>query len=359
MAQQSGFGIEEIYRGVIGDVANQVREAFLDEGVDIEVLQQLKKSWEAKIQASGAVDFEGTSRQPIPPPPLRQGGQGQPTPIPALRQNRQQVQAPIPVQPPPMPEQLPGPSSMGQSQSQPRHFLITQQQQQPTHSQLQLLLPQMLSGAGVQLPPGVLPGTVFVGQDGNLMLLNPQQMQLNNQLQAQLLLQQNPDSSAFRRSAPQQVTTKTEPQNHVPQLDGGSSLSIAAATSLKHTNSKSLPKKAPQKKVIPQLDGGGPGMTDSSSEEEQEEDDPFNRFAGMEDDPAHGEEEDEEPLNSGDDQSDDEDLETLFDADNVIVCQFEKVHRARNKWKFILKDGLMQVKGKDYCFHKSTGEAEW
>jgi hypothetical protein len=28
---------------VIGDVANQVREAFLDEGVDIEVLQQLKK----------------------------------------------------------------------------------------------------------------------------------------------------------------------------------------------------------------------------------------------------------------------------------------------------------------------------
>lgn len=37
------------------------------------------------------------------------------------------------------------------------------------------------------------------------------------------------------------------------------------------------------------------------------------------------EEEEEEPLNSGDDQSDDEDLETLFDSDNVVVCQFEKV----------------------------------
>lgn len=33
----------------------------------------------------------------------------------------------------------------------------------------------------------------------------------------------------------------------------------------------------------------------------------------------------EDPLNSGDDQSDDEDIDTLFDADNVVVCQFEKV----------------------------------
>lgn len=40
----------------------------------------------------------------------------------------------------------------------------------------------------------------------------------------------------------------------------------------------------------------------------------------------------EDPLNSNDDQSDDEDLETLFQADNVIVCQFEKVNRARTKW---------------------------
>uniref|UniRef100_A0A183FRD6 Transcription initiation factor IIA subunit 1-like n=1 Tax=Heligmosomoides polygyrus TaxID=6339 RepID=A0A183FRD6_HELPZ len=67
----------------------------------------------------------------------------------------------------------------------------------------------------------------------------------------------------------------------------------------------------------------------------------------------------EDPLNSGDDQSDDEDLETLFDADNVIMCQFEKVHRARSKWKFQLKDGIMHIDNKDYCFQKCSGEAEW
>lgn len=33
----------------------------------------------------------------------------------------------------------------------------------------------------------------------------------------------------------------------------------------------------------------------------------------------------EDPLNSGDDQSDDEDVERLFEADNVVMCQFEKV----------------------------------
>lgn len=68
---------------------------------------------------------------------------------------------------------------------------------------------------------------------------------------------------------------------------------------------------------------------------------------------------DEDPLNSNDDQSDDEDLETLFQADNLIVCQFEKVNRARTKWKFTLKDGIMHLNGKDYCFQKAVGEAEW
>ncbi len=33
----------EIYKGVINDVILQVKEAFLDENVDIDVLQQLKK----------------------------------------------------------------------------------------------------------------------------------------------------------------------------------------------------------------------------------------------------------------------------------------------------------------------------
>lgn len=246
MAQQSGFAVEEIYKGVIGNVISQVREAFLDEGIDVDVLQQLKKSWESKIQSSGAVDLDGSARQQQQLPA--------PTPI-VLRHPKQQV------------------------------ILTT-------------------AAAASSWDANIQP-TVAVDL-------------------ASLTRQQIPAPTSLVLQQPKQQNSSKE---------------------------------------IPQLDGGGPGMTDSSSEDEPEDDDRLNRYAGLEGETAHhegGEQEDEEePLNSGDDQSDDEDLETLFDADNVVVCQFEKVHRARNKWKFILKDGIMQIQGKDYCFHKSNGEAEW
>nr|XP_030124703.3 TFIIA-alpha and beta-like factor isoform X2 [Taeniopygia guttata] len=66
----------------------------------------------------------------------------------------------------------------------------------------------------------------------------------------------------------------------------------------------------------------------------------------------------EDPLNSGDDVSE-QDIADLFDTDNVIVCQYEKIHRTKNKWKFYLKDGVMSIEGKDHVFSKATGDAEW
>ncbi|XP_037663109.1 LOW QUALITY PROTEIN: stonin-1 [Choloepus didactylus] len=66
----------------------------------------------------------------------------------------------------------------------------------------------------------------------------------------------------------------------------------------------------------------------------------------------------EDPLNSGDDVSE-QDVPDLFDTDNVIVCQYEKIHRSKNKWKFYLKDGVMCFGGRDYVFAKAIGDAEW
>ncbi|NXS08304.1 TF2AY factor, partial [Neodrepanis coruscans] len=66
----------------------------------------------------------------------------------------------------------------------------------------------------------------------------------------------------------------------------------------------------------------------------------------------------EDPLNSGDDVSE-QDIPDLFDTDNVIVCQYEKIHRTKNKWKFYLKDGVMSFEGKDHVFAKAIGDAEW
>ena len=43
-----------------------------------------------------------------------------------------------------------------------------------------------------------------------------------------------------------------------------------------------------------------------------------------------------EPPCSADDISDEE-ASDLYDTDNVVVCQYEKISRSRNKWKFVLK----------------------
>ncbi|XP_035519241.1 stonin-1 [Morone saxatilis] len=66
----------------------------------------------------------------------------------------------------------------------------------------------------------------------------------------------------------------------------------------------------------------------------------------------------EDPLNSGDDVIE-QDIPDLFDTDNVIVCQYDKIHRSKNRWKFHLKDGVMCYGGRDYVFSKAVGEAEW
>ena len=44
---------------------------------------------------------------------------------------------------------------------------------------------------------------------------------------------------------------------------------------------------------------------------------------------------------------------------NVPLCDTLQINRTKNKWKFTLKDGIMNLNGKDYVFQKLTGDAEW
>ncbi|XP_053969453.1 transcription initiation factor IIA subunit 1 isoform X1 [Anastrepha ludens] len=107
------------------------------------------------------------------------------------------------------------------------------------------------------------------------------------------------------------------------------------------------------------------GAVDTSDEDESEESDD-NMDNDDDDDLDKDDDEDaendggaeEEPLNSDDDVTD-EDASDVFETDNVIVCQYDKITRSRNKWKFYLKDGIMNIGGKDYVFQKSNGDAEW
>ena len=104
-----------------------------------------------------------------------------------------------------------------------------------------------------------------------------------------------------------------------------------------------------------QVDGTG---HTSPEEDEDEEDYDEEEEENKEKDGAEDGQVEEEPLKSEDDVNDEEGQE-LFDTDNVAACQFYKIHRSKNKWKFPLKDGIMNLNGRDYIFSKAIGDAEW
>ncbi|NXL87061.1 TF2AY factor, partial [Alectura lathami] len=123
---------------------------------------------------------------------------------------------------------------------------------------------------------------------------------------------------------------------------------------------------SPQREMLHPKDGEENEFTDIESEGlkvlEDEEDDIISNTesssSNSDNEEPQTEAVEEEPLNSDDDVSD-LDLADLFDTNNVIVCQYEKIHRSKNKWKFYLKDGVMSFDGKDHVFAKAVGDAEW
>lgn len=70
---------------------------------------------------------------------------------------------------------------------------------------------------------------------------------------------------------------------------------------------------------------------------------------------------DDNEINSDLDDSDDDDDdgEGAEDLEHIILCLYDKVTRTKNKWKCVLKDGIMLVNGRDYLFHRANGDFEW
>jgi len=58
----------------------------------------------------------------------------------------------------------------------------------------------------------------------------------------------------------------------------------------------------------------------------------------------------------------DEPEEQVPETDNLVLCQYEKVTRHKtktgNRFKCVLKDGIMSLGGREILFHKGSGDAE-
>ena len=78
---------------------------------------------------------------------------------------------------------------------------------------------------------------------------------------------------------------------------------------------------------------------------------------------THHDEDDPDAINSDLDDSDelgsDVDADGEDDGDAIMLCVYDKVQRTKNKWKCVMKDGIVNVNGREYVFSKANGEYEW
>ncbi|XP_043276236.1 transcription initiation factor IIA subunit 1 isoform X2 [Venturia canescens] len=403
----SQTSVLKLYNTVIEDVIAGVRESFLDEGVDEQVLQELKQIWESKLLSNKAVELNPDPPEPQPPQlashkssnsskasnaanHFAQQQQQQQVatassttaPVqqpPTVIQQQQQAPAPPQQQIQPQPQQV-------QQQIQPQSVPQLQQQQQTTRTIQQHSTPgipiQQHSTIPVQQQVVTAPPTLYERQvpiqitlpgpadsaDGKPKVLTiqvPASAIQGNQLHtiltgpvitaamgfptdvASRLLQQHVDKTLQGQAAlaPMQInqpiqvitqnTNNVQPVSQLPVQSQGTQGNMT------------------------QLDG--PMGDSSDDDEEEEEDDNDDDDDDIDKDEEENDEAgacEEEPLNSEDDVTDDDPTD-LFDTDNVVVCQYDKITRSRNKWKFYLKDGIMNLSGKDYVFQKANGDAEW
>lgn len=360
---------------MIEDVINDVRDIFLDDGVDEQVLMELKTLWENKLMQSRAVDgFHSEEQQLL----LQVQQQHQPQQQQHHHHHHHQQAQPQQTVP---------------QQAQTQQVLIPASQQAaapqvivPDSKLIQHMNASNMSAAAtaatLALPAGVTPVQQILTNSGQLLqvvraangaqyIFQPQQSVV---LQQQVIPQMQP--GGVQAPVIQQVLTPLpggiSPQTGViiqPQqiLFTGNKTQVIPTTVAAPTPAQAQipatgqqqPQAQPAQQQAPLvLQVDGTGDTSSEEDEDEEEDYDDDEEEDKEKDGAEDGQVEEEPLNSEDDVSDEEGQE-LFDTENVVVCQYDKIHRSKNKWKFHLKDGIMNLNGRDYIFSKAIGDAEW
>lgn len=113
-----------------------------------------------------------------------------------------------------------------------------------------------------------------------------------------------------------------------------------------HGADKTQERPEKQHHVIPQQDGP------ADDDDEDEEDD----LLGSDLDDSEIDE-----LNEKDDLADVDNLDEIDESKvkNMVLGQFERVHRSKNRWKVNLKGCVANINGKDYLFKKLTGEMDF
>ncbi|XP_059560930.1 transcription initiation factor IIA subunit 1-like [Myotis daubentonii] len=363
--------VPKLYRSVIEDVINDVRDIFLDDGVDEQVLMELKTLWENKLMQSRAVDGFPSEEQQLLLQVQQQHHhhqqQQQAQPQPAVPPRAQTARVLIPAAPQAAAPQVIAPGSQ-----------LIQRMKASNRSAA------AAPAAPLARPAGVTPVEQILTNSGQLLqvvraangaqyIVQPQQSVV---LQQQVMPPMQPGGGQALvikqvlaplpggispptgvSIQPQQILFTGNKTQVMPTTAAAPTPAPAQATA----TGQQRPQAQPAQQRAPlalQVDGTG----DTSSEEDEDEegdddDDDDDEEEDKEKDGAEGGQVAEEPLNSDDDLSDEG--QEVFDTEHAVVCQCEKVLRSKNQWRFLLKDGIMSLNGRDYIFARAFGDAEW
>ncbi|KAI9473089.1 transcription factor IIA subunit alpha [Coemansia sp. RSA 989] len=268
--------VAAIYRYVIDDVVRNVQADFEGHGVDTSVLEELQRSWEAKIVQSRVASFPGEDAA------YDQG----------MRMNQ----------------------ADGYSYNAP----------EPTINSAASL------ASIINNPENMAPSAASLAslaQSGRGQLLEDDEEPLSGKL-------------------PEDMRHYAHHYRNIPQNDG------ASDTPEKSKDAMEIWKQLrDERRRIAQLDG--------ASDDEAH----ANGTSGSAGAPASSDarvEAPEDAINSDlDDSDEDEGDEDAEEIEHIVLCQYEKVTRSKNKWKCVLRDGIMLLNGRDYLFQKANGDFEW
>ncbi|XP_042102137.1 TFIIA-alpha and beta-like factor isoform X2 [Ovis aries] len=375
-------GVAKLYRSVIEDVIEGVRDLFAEEGVEEQVLKDLKQLWETKVLQSKATEdfFRNSVHSPLftlqLPHSLHQTLQSSAASlvIPAGRTHPSFTAAEL------------GTSNSSASftfPGYPIHVPVGVTQQTASAHLYKVSVPFMVTQTSERasiLQPPVQQVFQLLGQPSIIQTSIPQ---LNP-----CFLQATTEKSLRMETTLQQpivLPSETVDRKHLENT--GNEHKIISGALLNQLDSSSqmdLSIQVTDGDIHEIIQIGGTGDTSSNDEIGNTRDVDENGLLGIigagdlkvpEEETGSVSNEDssvdssdnedpeidlveEDPLNSGDDVSE-QDVPDLFDMDNVIVCQYDKIHRSKDKWKFYLKDGVMCFGGRDYVFAKAIGDAEW
>ncbi|KAI5844112.1 transcription factor IIA, alpha/beta subunit [Tricharina praecox] len=397
-----------VYQSIIDEVINSSRLDFEEAGINVSTLEDLKQVWQGKLSGLKIAHFPWDP--PAPEAPSNNATAAQARAAQQQQQQQQQQQA--------QQQQMHQQQMHHQQQQQQQQQQQSQQPYIKSEPGMSQQYPQVQNGVKIKSEPGMEPQGVMYGvpqanltgnptHDPHLAAMRAQHniaQKFGPQLQARpasglVLPGMNPGPPPQHRPANGQ-----QQHNGIPQHDGGDDEEIPiegfgsltreeadkvlltrigkaerqraeaseklaqALQNLKVSSAKSKAKGKGKARRARKLDAYEEALNHNSSYPYPSETPMLvlssNASSGPRVPQLDGDSEDEideDAINSDlDDPEEDEiDNEDDDEVPQIMLCMYDKVQRTKNKWKCVLKDGVLTINGQEYVFHKANGEYEW